>query len=125
MCLISKNFSKSDAVPTLDDFAKLSTTLYTSISSFKQGKLPHTLLLLGDMAQASWVLQSCWRRCFCESVDNKPCLSCTACNKIDKDIHTGLILLGANREDSTIKIDDIRELILELSSYGIESPCAW
>ena len=58
---------------------------------------------------------------FCTSKDDKPCLSCTACNKINSGTHTGLILLGANREDSTIKIDEIRELILELSSYGIES----
>lgn len=122
MCLISKNFSKSDAVPTLDDFAKLSTTLYTSISSFKQGNLPHTLLLLGDSGTGKLSFAKLLAQMlFCESVDNKPCLSCTACNKIDKDIHTGLILLGANREDSTIKIDDIRELILDLSSYGIES----
>ena len=121
MCLISKNSSKSKLL-SLDDFSKLSTTLAASISLFKQGNLPHTMLVLGDSGTGKLSFAKLLAQMlFCTSKDDKPCLSCTACNKINSGTHTGLILLGANREDSTIKIDEIRELILELSSYGIES----
>jgi DNA polymerase-3 subunit delta' len=87
--------------------------------AFAGARPPHALLLraadgLGAELLASWVAA----RVLCQAGAGRPCGRCRACLAVERGTHPDLIRLSPLEDSKQIRVDEIRELIVD---FGLKS----
>lgn len=80
--------------------------------------ISHAYIFLGSKEETSLHALSLAQAVNCEKADFAPCLSCSACKQIQRGIHPDVVQMFP--DGSSIKIDQIRKAILDLTEKPIE-----
>lgn len=77
----------------------------------RSGKFPHALIIKDtDIENASKHVLFSVNLMLCNSERERPCGKCADCVKIDKMAHTDISILRPEKENTTIKVDEIRKI---------------
>jgi len=87
-----------------------------SLTAARQaGRLPHSLLLQGSAGiGADWLAQWIARLLLCTAAGHEPCGRCRACRWVNEEQHPDLLVVRAIEDSRQIKIEQIRDLSVEL-----------
>lgn len=77
----------------------------------KNGKMPHAMIIEDtDTEKASEKILFSVKIMLCDSESEKPCGTCGNCVKVDSGSHTDITVLKPEKENASIKIDEIRKI---------------
>ncbi len=81
------------------------------VSSYRQGRLPHALLLTGPRGLGKKDFACAFSNfILCENEQNRACEHCRGCRLFIANSHPDFFLLQPEADSKTIKVDQIREL---------------
>jgi len=106
----------------IDVFSAVSAPLKHLIFSYLSGQAPQSLMLSGPFGVGKRTLAKLLVLClFCENRTDAPCGKCKACRRITSGFHPNCLRLGLLPNTKSIKIDQVREILAQLSQYPLES----
>lgn len=91
----------------LDVTKSFSHAISTAIET---GRLSHALILEGKDEESRFAAAKEIARAVLCTGENKPCDSCSACRKCEKDIHPDVHFLQKEEDSTMIKIDAVRSI---------------
>lgn len=105
-----------------DDFAGLSPGVDRLISDYEGGLPSHALLLSGPEGLfKSGLAHFLARALLCPEEGPRPCDSCRSCRRALQDHHSNLLSLSLQPKEKSIKIDQLRSLLKQLSTSPLEA----
>lgn len=87
----------------------------------RSGKMPHAMIIEDtDVERALGKILFSVKVVLCDSESEKPCGNCGNCVKIDSGSHTDVTILKPEKENASIKVDEIRKIREDTSilSFG-------
>ncbi len=85
-------------------------------AAHKAGRLPHALLIHeAPGGGGDWLAQWVARLVLCQSETGTPCGSCPGCHRVATAQHPDLLLLQPIEDSQQIRIEQVRELSMELA----------
>lgn len=98
-------------------FSKLSAAFPALIEQYAVHKAPHALLLTGQVGVGKATLAVLLSQALlCENAE-KPCGECPGCQKARNQSHTNLLVVKAAENQRSVKVEQARTLLANLSTY--------
>lgn len=105
-----------------EDFAGLSASVDRLIAEYAGGMPPHALMLSGPEGLfKDGLAHFLARTLLCKATDQKPCDRCRNCQRSLSDRHSNLLSLSVQQREKSIKIDQLRALLKQLSTSPLEA----
>ncbi len=83
----------------------------------KSGQLPHAILIKGMEGLGKYHFAECLAELLlCQKSSTKACGECSACQLLKSNNHPDLIIIRSEEQNKAIKIDQIRDVVAELSN---------
>ncbi|NLG57686.1 MAG: DNA polymerase III subunit delta' [Clostridiales bacterium] len=102
-------------------FGAVSASLTSLISGYLSGQAPQALLLSGPFGVGKRTLAQLLSLClFCKEGDAAPCGQCKACKRLVSESHPDHLVLRLLPNAKSIKIDQVRDILSQLSQYPLE-----
>lgn len=98
-------------------FARLSPLISPLLSQYQKQAAPSALMLSGPFGVGKSTLASLLAQALLCQGQDKPCGSCPACQKVRADSHPNLLTVGVMDRQRSVKVEQARKLLLELSTY--------
>lgn len=103
------------------DFAGLSDSLDRLITDYERGLPSHALLLSGaEGLYKQGLAHFLARALLCQGAQDRPCDRCRSCKRALEGRHSNLLSLSLSPREKSIKIDQLRALLKELSTSPLE-----
>ena len=87
------------------------------VREYASGRAPHALMLSGPFGVGKSTLATLLSMALLCEGEDKPCGTCAACRQTERMSHANLLLLTPNDKQKSVKVEQARTLLAQLSSY--------
>lgn len=99
-----------------------SSSQSAALGEYTSGKPLHSLIIQGPGGCGKRTLAyHLAAYLLCTSPEAKPCYACNACRRVQNESHSNLYTLKDGPDQKSIKIDELRTLLGQLSLHALES----
>lgn len=102
---------------SLQQFLQLGEPLTGIIAAYQALRAPQALLVSGPFGVGKQALCMALAQTLLCSGLNRPCLACADCLRAKNDNHPNMLVVTAQAKQKTVKVEQARQLLEELSSY--------